>query len=107
MPGQDEYQALEGRVVKLEQAMAAKSAPTIEDITAEEFRIYIKVRDILQQLIGPGTGCAPGWLGNAVASGGTGCAPGVIGPGDDVGGTGCAPGGIGGGAVGRFGNLGG
>jgi hypothetical protein len=106
MPGQ-EYDELEGRIVKLEQQLTTRSVPDIQDITAEEFRIYLKVRDILAQLIGPGTGCAPGWLGNAVASGGTGCAPGVIGPGDDVGGTGCAPGGIGGGAVGRFGNLGG
>ncbi|TCC42907.1 hypothetical protein E0H75_38520 [Kribbella capetownensis] len=107
MPGQEEYDKLEGRIVRLEQQVTTRSEPDIQDITAEEFRIYLKVRDILAQLIGPGSGCAPGRFGSGVAAGGTGCAPGVIGPGDDVGGSGCAPGGFGGGAVGRFGDLGG
>ncbi|MEV0797280.1 hypothetical protein AB0I34_06305 [Kribbella sp. NPDC050281] len=123
MPGQDEYEELKGRVVQLEQRLATRSVPTIEDITAEEFRTYIKVRGILQQVIGPGSGCAPGVFGRGDDVGGTGCAPGVFGPGDDTGGTGCAPGvispgddtggsgcapgGFGAGAVGRFGDLGG
>ncbi|MFI6830353.1 hypothetical protein ACIBG5_24865 [Kribbella sp. NPDC050241] len=107
MPGQDEYEELMGRVVQLEQRLATRSVPKIEDITAEEFRTYIKVRDILQQMIGPGTGCAPGGFGRGDDTGGSGCAPGAISPGDDTGGSGCAPGGFGAGAVGRFGDLGG
>lgn len=107
MPGQEEFDQLEGRIVKLEQQLTTRSVPDIQDITADEFRIYIKVRDILQQLIGPGSGCAPGRFGPGDDVGGTGCAPGGFSPGDDSIGSGCAPGGFGAGAVGRFGDLGG
>ncbi|MFG1628280.1 hypothetical protein [Kribbella sp. NPDC049227] len=107
MPGQEEYDELQGRIVKLEQQLTTRSVSDIQDITADEFRIYIKVRDILSALLGGGTGCAPGRFGPGVDTGGTGCAPGGFSPGEDTGGSGCAPGGFGAGAVGRFGDLGG